>query len=225
MSDPTQRFFLQAIDPQFGCPVIEAMFVVGDISDLHALLGLCRDADPELRATYWLEESQLAALTERFGVAIASEGRAVTLCRWHSLRAVPYLVHTHYELFLLLEGKKKFACMGSEYPPFQHDDEELFNSYVEKGLLHKMVEFCPFPKVFTNKDGCLFEGFREVYYTQKGEEWRVTAWKMLSVASQKTGWNETCECIQGMLLGYEDWQINWWTHKRHNHLGLRKRQA
>jgi hypothetical protein len=24
------------------------------------------------------------------------------------------------------------------------------------------------------------------------------------------GWNETFERLEGMLYGYEDWQIDWW---------------
>ena len=32
MSDPTHRFFLQAIDPDYGCPVLEAMFIVNNLN-------------------------------------------------------------------------------------------------------------------------------------------------------------------------------------------------
>jgi hypothetical protein len=163
MPDPTHRFFLQAIDQHYGCPVLEAMFVVGDLSDRRTLLDLSADDDPELRASYWLDEGELAALNRRFGVAIESNGREVTLRRWHSLRAVPYLVHTGYEMFLLLEGRKKFARMGQEYPSLQHDGEALFDNYVAKEILHKKVEIRPFPIAFTNKDGYRFEGIREVY--------------------------------------------------------------
>lgn len=214
MSNVDQRFFLQVIDPRYGCPILEAMFITSDLANLHALLGSTTEGDPDLRSTYWLDEADLTALEQRYGIAIANENREVTLSRWHSLRAVPYLVHTNYELFLLLEGRKKFARMGGEYPPYQHGYEELFDTYVEKGLLHKEVELRPFPKQFTNRFGFCFEGIRDLYYTPKGEEWRIRAWKMLWAASEKTGWNETCECVLGMLFGYEDWQIDWWITER-----------
>jgi hypothetical protein len=59
-----------------------------------------------------------------------------------------------------------------------------------------------------------------VFYTPKGEEWRITAWKMLWAASQKASWNETCERMEGMLFGYEEWQIDWWTSQRRKHFDL-----
>jgi hypothetical protein len=222
MQEPNQRFFLQAMDPLYGCPVIEAMFTVNDFSELRVLLGLPADSDPELRATYWLDKDELAALDERFGVAIASGDREVALSRWHSLRTVPYLVHTGYELFLLVEGAKMLACMGQEYPPLRHDGEELFDRYVENGVLRKEVEFRAFPKPLTNKEGHRFEGIRDVYYTRQNEEWRIAAWKMLWAASRKAGWNETCECIQGKLFGYEEWQIDWWMSQRRTHFDSRE---
>jgi hypothetical protein len=51
---------------------------------------------------------------------------------------------------------------------------------------------------------------REVCYTRKGEEWRIQAWKLISAASRKSGWNESFERLEGMLFGYEDWQMEWW---------------
>ena len=210
MSDLDQRFFLQAIDPHYGCVVLEAMFVVGDVGELRALLGPVADGDPELRWDYWLEENDLAAISERYGVAFDGDGREVMLDRWHPLRAVPYVVHTNNELFLLLDGTKKFARIGLEYPPLRHDDEALFDGHVAAGVLHKEVELCPFAKTIRTKDGRSFDGSRYVYYTLKGEEWRIQAWKLLAASFEKTGWNETYERLEGMLFGYEEWQMDWW---------------
>jgi hypothetical protein len=214
MSDPNQRFFLQAIDLQYGCPVIEAMFIVSDLSVLRGLLGSRADGDPDLRATYWLEKGDLTAINERFGATLESGGREVTLNRWHSIRAVPYLVHTNYELFLLVDGTKKFARMSAGYPPLQHGDEDLFDVHVAKGVLYKEIELRAFPKPLTTRDGRIQEGVRYVYYAPTGEKWRIEAWKLLFAASQKAGWNETCECFEGMLFGYEEWQIDWWIKRR-----------
>jgi len=60
------------------------------------------------------------------------------------------------------------------------------------------------------KNGRVLEGIRTVYYTRKDEEWRIAAWKLVSKASAKSGWNETFERFEGMLFGYEDWQNDWW---------------
>ena len=97
-----------------------------------------------------------------------------------------------------------------EYPPLQHDYEELFDKHVAKGVLHKKVELCPFSAPITTKDGRKFDGIRHVYYTLKGEEWRIVTWKMVTDASRKSGWNETFERLEGMLFGYQEHQVDWW---------------
>jgi hypothetical protein len=52
---------------------------------------------------------------------------------------------------------------------------------------------------------------RTVYYTLKGEEWRIPANKLIHDASGKSGgWNEHFQRLEGMLFGYEDWQNDWW---------------
>jgi len=51
--------------------------------------------------------------------------------------------------------------------------------------------------------------FRTAYYTRRGEEWRIPAWKLISKASGKSGWNDSFERLEGMLFGYEDWQNDW----------------
>ena len=111
----------------------------------------------------------------------------------------------------MIDGRKQFARMGGEYyPPNCHFDESLFDRCVAQGLLHKEVELEEFDEPLRLKDGRVFDGFRTVYYTRKGEEWRIPAWKLISKASRKSGWNENFERLEGMLFGYEDWQNDWW---------------
>ena len=215
MIDPDKRFFLQAFDPHYGCAILEAMFIVSDLGDLRALLCLDADEDPELMFDYWLEADVLAAITGRFRVALESAGRAVKLDRWHANRAAPYLIHTNFELMLLVDGTKKFATMGHSFPPARHEDEQLFDVFVNEGLLHKEVELCPFPEPIRNRFGDSFDGMREVYYALKGEEWRIPAHKILWKAATKTGWNATHERLEGLLFGYEDWHMDWWISRWH----------
>jgi hypothetical protein len=210
MTNEPSRFFLQAIDADHGCPVLEAAFDVADLDELRSLLGSCADDDPELRRTYSIDTGELAAICERFGVAFDPGDHDIRVEPWDSMRAIPYLVHTRYELLLLLNGTKKFARMGDAYPPYRHHDEELFDRYVAEGLLHKEVQLEPFPEPYTLKDGRVIEGVRDTYYTPKGEEWRIQAWKLVYAASRKSTWNEDFERLQGMLFGYEEWQMDWW---------------
>jgi hypothetical protein len=209
MSTGPRRFILQALDPDHGSPVLEAMLLVTDLEDLRPLLDIDAGDDPELERWYILDAAELAAITERFGVAFDPEGREVALHSWHSIRLVPYLVHNGYELALLLEGRKQLARMGDAYPPDRHLGEEKFDRYVAQGVLHKEVVVEPFERPYRGKDGQVFEGQRTVYYTRKGEEWRIKASKLIWDAAAKSAWNEDFERMQGMLFGYEEWQNDW----------------
>ena len=207
----SRRFILQALDPDYGHAAFETMFAVERPEELRALLGAAAEDDPDLEMFYTLDPADVAAINRHFDLAFDSEGRQATLHKWTRSREIPYLVHTNYELVLMVEGRKKFARMGGEYyPPARHHDEELFDRCVAQGLLHKEVELEKFAEPLRLKDCRVFEGFRTVYYTRKGEEWRIPAWKLISKASGKSGWNEDFERLEGMLFGYEDWQNDWW---------------
>ncbi len=209
MTEP-RRFVLQAIDSELGYPAFEAMFVVEEPEELRTLLGDAAASDPELEYFCTLEPAELAAITRHFNVDFDPQGREACLYQWTRRREVPYLVHTGYELVLMLDGRKQFTRMGAEhYPPNQHWDEKRFDRYVAAGVLYKEVELEKFDKPYRSRNGNVYDGLRTVYYTRKGEEWRIPAWKLVAKAS-KSGWNEHFERLEGMLFGYEDWQNDWW---------------
>src|SRR5882757_5077673 len=158
MTTQPRRFILQALDPDHGSPVFEALFVVERLEDLRVLLGTAADDDPDLRMFYTLEPAEIAAVSGRFDVPFEPGGRTTCLYQWTGLREIPYLVHTGYELPLLLEGRKQFARMGGEYPPARHDLEDRFDHYVAQGILHKEVEFEKFAEPIRAKNGRVFEG-------------------------------------------------------------------
>jgi hypothetical protein len=218
----TPKFFvLQAIDPDHGSPVLEARFCVGELGQLKSLLEEAGD-DRELERTYVLDANELAAINECFATSFDPEGREVWLTRWRSIRNVPYLVHSGYELPLMLEGRKQLARFHEVYPPHHHFCEEKFDRYVTEGMLHKEVVVEPFEKPEALKDGRIIEGLRTIYYTCKGEEWRVPAWKLIKDAAAKSKWSRDFERMEGMLFGYEEWQNDWWIedlHKRRREFG------
>lgn len=209
MNPKPRQFVLQAIDPDHGSPVLEARFGAEDLDQLRALLGETRD-DPKLERSYNLGSADLAAINKCFDMSFDAEGREVWLSPFHSVRNVPYLAHTGYELPLLLEGRKQFARFLEHYPPHQHFNEDKFDRYVAEGLLHKEVLVEPFDQPEHLKNGEKIEGFRTVYYTRKGEEWRIPASKVLWEAAAKSGWSLDFERLEGMLYGYEEWQNDWW---------------
>jgi hypothetical protein len=221
-----RRFFLQALDSDYGCSVLEAMFEVADLDGLRAILGLDAEDDPELSGNYSLEAGDLIKITKQYGVAFDPGDRIVQLVPWHSLRTVPYMVHTNFELFLLINGTKQFARELELYPPHRHFQEELFDRFVSEGVLHKEVFVVPFPAPIKLRDGCTYEGEREVCYTRKGQEWRIPAWRLIRAAFQKSRWNDDFERLEGMLFGYEEWQMDWWiAHIRENRANAAQKAA
>ncbi len=213
------RFILQAIDPALGCPALEALLRVADVEMLRPLLGVAASMDTELRRRYMLDPSTLRAVTERFEVAFDPEDRECWLSRAHSVRDVPYLVHTGYELLLMLDGVKPFAKFTVEYPvePDDFQEDALFEPHVQSGLLVKRVVDEPFDKPIRSPSGRIYDGVRQVFYARRGEEWRIDAYILLWRQLDHGPWNETLERLDGSLLGYTDKQNNWWLgHRRRN---------
>lgn len=222
--ESVQSFIIQAIDPNLGCPVLEALFPVADLEDLRPILEADAAADPELRRVYTVDPLQLRDITERFGLAFDPGERECFLARAHSIRDVPYLVHTGYELLLMLDGVKPFAKFYVEYP-VGHDDLQqhaLFEPHVQSGLLVKRVmPDEPLEKPIRLSNGRVCEGVRQVYYALRGEEWRIDAhillWKQINFGP----WNETLERLEGSLLGYTDEQNDLWAaYRRRNNASI-----
>lgn len=210
-----RQFVLQVIDPDTGCPVLESRFTVEDISVLAEILDKEADGDPDIRCSYSLDDQQLTAIAQKVGAAFDAGGRPAALVPWHSIRRVPYLVHTGFELALMLEGRKPLAVFADIYPGSW--SEELlarFAPYVSNGRFVRRIVDRPFPEVQRAPDGALIEGTREVYVAAPGEEWRIEAFLMLREVAAKSGWNDTLERFEGSLLGYEDWQNDWWIENR-----------
>lgn len=209
---PQSRFLIEAFDLERWCPVLQAMFPVDDSEALRAILAGTADDDPELEKTYFLDDEELAAILTTFNVRfdraqLDSKDLEISLFRWRSSDRTPYLTHTGYELPLLLEGRKKLARMSGLYPPMAFEGEERFEHWVAKGALHREEVNEPFDKPVLTSNGQTSLGRRTVYYTPKGEEWRIPASKLIWDASGKSGgWNEYFERLEGMLFGYEDWQ-------------------
>jgi hypothetical protein len=208
---PSDHFIIEAFDRDQWCPVLQALLHVSDLDALHAILGQAADDDPELRHAYVLDAEDLAAIVAKFDVAfdlgkLDIRELEINLSRRRRLSDTPYLVHSGYELPLLLDGRKKLARMSHAYPPATFDGEDRFDRWVAKGFLHREEVVEPF-----DPPAKKYLGHRMVYYTPKGEEWRIPASKLIWEASGKSGgWNEHFERLEGMLYGYEDWQNDWW---------------
>jgi hypothetical protein len=97
------HFVVQAIDPSFVCPTLEALVPSPDVEVLKKLLGPdCAD-DPELVDRYTLDPDETRAIATRFGVAFDPIGPETVLYRLNSNAEIPYPIHTGFELFLALQ--------------------------------------------------------------------------------------------------------------------------
>jgi hypothetical protein len=207
----SDQFILEAFDRDQWCPVLQALIHIPDLDPLRATLGAAADDDPELRNVYQLDDRELSAIVATFDVAfdpgqLESRDLDVQLFRRRRLNDAPYLIHTRYELPLLLDGRKKLARMSDLCPPATFEGEDRFESWVAKGVLHREEVLEPFDPPHRK-----YLGHRTVYYTPKGEEWRIPASKLIrQAAAGSGGWNEHFERLEGMLFGYEDWQNDWW---------------
>jgi len=211
-SDKPTRFFLEMFDCTLWCPTAQAPFHVRHVDALRSILGLAAEEDPTLEYSYLLNDERIAAIVSTFDTFDPRQlddnaDLAIWLSRSPGLIEAPYLVHTRYELPLLLDDRKKLARFLYVYPREEaFDGEDAFDRWVANGVLHKEVVDEPFEKPIGD-----LQGARNVYYTPKGEEWRVPAHKLIQKASDKSGgWNEHFERLEGMLFGYEDWQNDWW---------------
>ena len=198
--------------------MLETRFLVSDIARLRAIIGGI-DEDPKLRWLYPVGAKELAEIGRSFGAYFAPGDYEITLEPWHSIREAPYLIHTGFELALMLDGRKPLAKFSDAYPNEWFEERmNKFTPFVESGRLIRRVVKRPFDRPRGNSDGNRVDGISEVFFALPGEEWRVDAYLLLWQVAAKTKWNYSLERFEGLLLGYEDWQIDWWIEQ------LRKRR-
>lgn len=208
-------FVLQALDPVTDCPVLEARFDVPDLEALRAVLGSMAEDDPDLGVCYHLDLDEVRAMTGAFGVAFDPGGRDVMLVPWHTIREAPYLVHTGFELALMLEGRKPLAIFSDTDPCEWLDDlMRRFDPFVEEGRFVRRKVTLAMTEPWVAPDGTVVDRFQQVYVALRGEEWRIDAFILLRDVMERAGWNEALERFEGSLLGYEDWQNDWWIEFR-----------
>lgn len=216
---PQRRWFvLQAMDPVTGCPVLETRLNVPDLEALRAVLGSVAEDDPGLDRWYHLDPCEVRAVAEAFGVAFDPGGRDVMLDSWHPIREVPYLVHTGFELALMLEGRKPLAVFY-DTDPCEWLDEHMrrFDPFVAAGRLIRRKLRVLMPKPWRAPDGTVVDHWQRIYYALPDEEWRISAYILLQRVMEESGWNEALERFEGSLLGYEDWQNDWWIERQRRH--------
>ena len=123
---PLHRFILEAIDPTFGCPVLEAQLQVADLAPLRTLLGQEASVDVDLQLVYTIGPAEVSSICVQYGIGFEPGDRKCRFASAHSIRDAPYLIHTGYQLFLMLEGVKPFTMFTVKYPVGDDVAEDAF---------------------------------------------------------------------------------------------------
>ncbi len=121
-----------------------------------------------------------------------------------ALRALPYLVHTNRELGLMLKGTKPlayFSEIDGRWVDCVARYLRMFDRHVEAGRFSRRVHVSPVPQL-------PHLSHQRIFYSLPGEEWRIDA--MLALLDRPGPWSHQKEREFGTLLGYEDWQNDFW---------------
>ncbi|NKM65321.1 hypothetical protein GFL58_30870 [Rhizobium leguminosarum bv. viciae] len=103
-------FILSAFDLNLWCSVLETRFTVDDLAALQAIIDADIDGDPDFIGFYSIDPGELNGINQRFKVGFDPASLNLPEIEvWlgrerkgRSLRDVPYLVHTNFELPLTI---------------------------------------------------------------------------------------------------------------------------
>lgn len=207
-------FVLSFLSPETATPNHELRFEA-DSGDIARALEL-PDAAISDHGYYHLDRNDLTALASALGLALPETGEAALLRRPHRIDTTPYLVHTGYELPLMLEGRKPFAYF-SDAPasPWLEETRGRFAPHVAAGTLvldtFELAKMCP-----TTTGGEREQRVLHLVYALPGEEWRFERFRKRAdqLCHDWRPWTDEDEREEGLLLGYSEEQCAWWLANR-----------
>ncbi|WP_254613713.1 hypothetical protein [Burkholderia lata] len=209
MKYPRTLFILSAIDPDLLYPCLEVRFETDDLDVLRRLVDPDAREDADLDDYYLLSPTQVAAVCEAFAIEFDHGSRDAVISKYVDTGVrIPYLVHTGYELALMVQGRKPFGFIefNSEWWP-SVVLKARFDEYVAQGVLHSHEILHDAPA----RPGRPTRRIGQILYTLKGEEWRIPALEFFRQNLNRQGDGcENMERLEGALLGYERWQNDWW---------------
>lgn len=212
-----EEFVLQGYDPVTKTVCVEWRVRISHVEQLKEIIGPdCAD-DVDLKCTYQdFPRRDMRRIGKLCLPPIVPDRGCNAVSRpSKGFDHVPYMVHTNFELPLMLEGRKPLAVFGDAYPSEWFDNYLApFEQFVRAGRIVRHIVDTPMPQL--KKRNPEWDRVRNVYFALPGEEWRIDAYISLFDSHQKseTSWDDDKERLQGSLLGYEDWQNDWWIDQR-----------
>lgn len=206
MQRPKTSFILSAVDPDLLYPWLEVRFETDDLDTLRRILELDAARDADFERVYLLTPAEVAVVCHAFGIGFEHGSREAFLFKHVDTGVrIPYLVHTGYELALMVQGRKPFGFIDFDSDsPRSVKLKEKFDAYVAQGVLHSQEFIFDAAARPSRRIG-------QILYTRKGEEWRLSALEFIRQNINRHGDGcENMERLEGALLGYEKWQNDWW---------------
>lgn len=207
-------FVFQAFDQITQTVCAEWRVQIDDQDQLRSILAPESEDDPALEYRYdGLSRTDICRIGKLCLPPIVPDSIFTAICRpFLASDGTPYLIHTNFELPLMLEGRKPLAVFGDGYPS-EWFDEFLapFEPFVASGQLVRRIIDTPMPHLKQRRPD--LEGMRDVFFAIPGEEWRIDAY-IDKIKNRTADWDDDLERLQGSLLGYEDWQNDWWIEQR-----------
>jgi hypothetical protein len=212
-----EEFVLEGYDPVTKTVSVQWRTRISDIEGLKEIIGPDCSEDPALSWTYHDFSRQEMRRIGKLCIPPIVPDRSFTAIGRPSkgFDDVPYMIHTNFELPLMLEGRKPFAVFGDAYPSKWFDEHLApFEQFVRTGRIVRRIVDTSMPQLKRRRPE--WDRFRNVYFALPGEEWRIDAYISLFDEHLRSGtsWDDDKERLQGSLLGYEDWQNDWWINQR-----------
>lgn len=207
-------FVLSFLSPETDCRYHETRFEA-DAEKIALLMGMERGFNLD-HAYFRLDRSDVVQLASACAIALPDTVNEAELRRPHSIETVPYLVHTGYELPLMLEGRKPFAIFCGDGENAWIDKlQSTFAPHVASGLIQRdtfeLTQMC-----VTSSGGQKELRTTYVAYALIGQAWRFEQFyrSRLALHQKWRPWTEADEREEGFLLGYTAEQCDWWIANR-----------
>jgi hypothetical protein len=211
-------FVLQGFDAVTDTVCAEWRVRIGDVDQLRALLAPESATDPALNCRYsGLSELIMRKIGALCIPPIVPDAILTGLSRPHlAFDVIPYLIHTNFELPLMLDGRKPLAVFGDVYPSDWFDELLApFEPFVASGQILRRIIDTPAPALKQQHPD--LDGMRDVLFALPDQAWRIDAY-VKDILNRTRDWDDDLERRQGALLGYEDWQNDWWIEQRSRRL-------
>lgn len=209
MTEDVHWFVLKAISREWGCSILETRFAVHDLAKLQSICG------PDGHRYFLLEDEVANEIAAAFHILMPCNDCDYRLAEWKP-NVVPYLIHTNFELPLMLDGRKPLAVFWDAYPPdLLGKLTAPFAPYVASGQIVSCIVEKPEPEPKRGPTGEFYHGTTIAFFAMPGEAWRIDAYQRLREEAALSVWNDDFERREGRLYGYTESQIDWWIANKH----------